>query len=469
MVCFGTERPAPPLLLPAGTEFTFSPPQDRIRTLYAQCDVWITASRSEGFNLPAMEAMACRTPVVATRTGWPDEVIESGSNGVLVEVDDVAGLARGMERILALGDAEWRAMSQRAHDTACRGSWSESTLKFEQALVHASQRSARGEIAGICAGAQVDVTVVLVSYNTAGLMMEAVTALRQSLAGLTHEIIIVDNASRDDSVALIERECTDCTLIRNEVNVGFGRANNQALEGASGRYVLLLNTDAFVRPDTVAKTVAYMDAHPRSGILGVNLVGRDGALQPSARYFPTPLNIFLNQSGLSRIFRHTRLVDDMSWDQQSVRQCDWVPGCYFLVRKAVIDAVGLFDPRYFLYYEEIDHCYAARKAGWEVVCFPDTTVVHIGGESAKSAGAITAGGSQLEAMQIESEFLYFRKNLGLAALLADVLLTSLADAVNVAKSVLKRKAPIGAEAAWRRAGLLWSLLRRTHLGTRATR
>jgi N-acetylglucosaminyl-diphospho-decaprenol L-rhamnosyltransferase len=181
--------------------------------------------------------------------------------------------------------------------------------------------------------------------------------------------------------------------------------------------------------DSLTKTVAYMDAHPRCGILGAKLVVRDGALQPSARYFPTPLNIFLNRTGLSRIFRNVRMVDDMAWDHMAVRQCDWVPGCNYLVRKEVIDQAGLFDPRYFLYYEEIDHCFAAKKAGWEIVYFLRTTVVHIGGESAKSEGEITQSGHQIEALQIESELLYFRKNHGVAGVRMNVLLRRLGDAI----------------------------------------
>ena len=151
LICFGSERPSAALPLPEGAEFSFSPPQDQIRNLYSQCDVWITASRSEGFNLPAMEAMACRTPVVSTKTGWPEGVIETGKNGVLVDIDDVAGLARGVEWILSLAGDEWKTLSQRAYETACSGSWEESSRRFENALVHACRRSMHGEIAGKCA------------------------------------------------------------------------------------------------------------------------------------------------------------------------------------------------------------------------------------------------------------------------------------------------------------------------------
>jgi glycosyltransferase involved in cell wall biosynthesis len=150
LICFGSEHPNAALPLPEGVEFSFSPPQDQIRNLYSQCDVWITASRSEGFNLPAMEAMACRTPVVSTKTGWPEEAIETGKNGALVEVDDVAGLALGVDWILSRSAAEWKSLSQRAYETACSGSWEESSRRFESALLHACRRSMNAEIAGKC-------------------------------------------------------------------------------------------------------------------------------------------------------------------------------------------------------------------------------------------------------------------------------------------------------------------------------
>lgn len=314
-----------------------------------------------------------------------------------------------------------------------------------------------------------DLTAIIVNFNTEGLLRNAIGRLQAAAARMSLKIAIIDNASQDNSVALIKDEFPDCHLIANQTNVGFGRANNQALDLVEGRYVLLLNTDAFVSADTLYKTITYMDSHPHCGILGVRLIGRDGALQPSARYFPTPWNLFLARTGLNRLFTGVRLVDDMAWDHASVRQCDWVPGCYFLVRKTVIDQIGLFDPRYFLYYEEIDHCLAARKAGWEVTFFADTTVVHIGGESAKTTGAITAGSRQIEAMQIESELLYFRKNHGIAGVWAQVLLSAAADVIIVLKRLLQRKSPAELGVHKKHAALVWSLFRRTAWATRPTR
>jgi N-acetylglucosaminyl-diphospho-decaprenol L-rhamnosyltransferase len=314
-----------------------------------------------------------------------------------------------------------------------------------------------------------DLTVILVNYNTADLLPQALGNLRQAAADLRFSTVIVDNASRDHSVALIRKQFPDCRLIANQDNVGFGRANNQALSLLDGRYLLLLNTDAFVAPDTLEKTVAYMDAHPKCGILGVRLVGRDGELQPSARYFPTPWNLFLQRNGLARFFPGARLMDDLSWPHDTVRPCDWVPGCYYLVRREVVEQVGLFDPRYFLYYEEVDHCRAAKRAGWEVVFFPHTSVIHLGGESAKTEGDVTPSGRQIEALQIESELLYFRKNHGLSAVLADVALTVLGDALQVAKRLLKGRRPLAAGAYRNHSRLVLSLLRRTRWGTVPTR
>lgn len=315
-----------------------------------------------------------------------------------------------------------------------------------------------------------DLTVIIVNYNTAHLLPRAIGHLDSAAAaaGLELQVVIIDNASRDGSVALIEREFPHCHLIVNPVNVGFGRANNQALQLVRGRYVLLLNTDAFMAPDCLEKTLAYMEAHPRCGVLGVRLVGRDGELQPCARYFPSPWNLFLLRTGLQRFFPKVRPLDDLAWPHDSVRHCDWVPGCYYLVRREVIDRVGLFDPRYFLYYEEVDHCLATKRAGWEVVFFPDTSVIHLGGESARSDGEITPGGRQIEALQIESEILYFRKNHGPLAMLANVALTLASDALQVVKRLLKRR-PLALKAYWSHARLVFSLLFRTRLGTQPTR
>lgn len=310
-----------------------------------------------------------------------------------------------------------------------------------------------------------EITVILVSFNTASSTRECLRALLSTDKHPEKEIIVIDNASHDGSAAMIRQEFPEVRLIANDVNVGFGRANNQGAAVAQGRYLLLLNTDAFIRQDTLQKTFEYMECNPRCGILGVKLLDQDGVLQPSARYFPTPSNIFLRRTGLEQLVPRSRLIDDMNWDHASIRVCDWVPGCFYLTRRELVQQVGLFDPRYFLYYEEVDHCLAAKRAGWDVVFFPDTSVTHLGGESAGSVSELTPSGRQIEALELESELLYFRKNHGLGVAVADALLRTLADVINVGKRLLRLRRPLGLVAFTRHSALVWSLLLRTRFGS----
>jgi N-acetylglucosaminyl-diphospho-decaprenol L-rhamnosyltransferase len=313
-----------------------------------------------------------------------------------------------------------------------------------------------------------DISVVLVSYNTAEITKKSLQHLFASKHNLQMEVFIIDNASRDNSVELIRSVFPNISLTENNVNVGFGRANNQALPFISGRYVLLLNTDAFVDPDVIAKTVAYMDEHPKCGILGVKLIGENGDLQPSCRYFPTPWRIFLQTTGLKRYFKNAQMVDDMNWDHDSVKNCDWVPGCYYLVRKEVIDQVGFFDPLYFMYCEEVDHCYATKSAGWDITYYP-IPVVHLGGESAKSDSEISTHGRQIKSLQIESELLYFRKNYGIFGVVSHLFLTTLVNVLQVVRSILRFESLAKLMTYVNRSWFVWKIFFLTSMGKKGTR
>ncbi len=323
--------------------------------------------------------------------------------------------------------------------------------------------------AHINSAAEPDISVIVVNYNTGFLFERMFSALNAAGIDFKLQIIVVDNASRDDSLTILHDRYPGVEVISNSVNVGFGRANNQAVAQARGRYILLLNTDAFVSSDTLAKTLKFMDSNPKCGVLGVKLVGEDGSLQCSCRYFPTPWNLFLTSTGFNRYFPNVRLVDDMSWDHGSVRECDWVPGCYYLVRREVIESLGLFDPRYFLYYEEVDHCRAVRGAGWSVVYFPFTQVVHIGGESAKTEGALTKQSAQLSDLQIESELLYFRKHYGLTGILGTIFLTVFANSLSSFKGLVRRMDFDRASTAMKHTCKVLKVSVNTRLASRATR
>lgn len=141
VICFGSRPPSPDFPLPDYCEMTVAPPQDQIRDKYAACDVWVTCSRTEGFNLPAMEAMACRTPVVSTKAGWPDESVKDGYNGFLLEVDDVNGVAAAMVKVLQTSPAGWEQLSNQAYATVRHSSWEKSSKMFEDCLYRAIENT----------------------------------------------------------------------------------------------------------------------------------------------------------------------------------------------------------------------------------------------------------------------------------------------------------------------------------------
>lgn len=316
---------------------------------------------------------------------------------------------------------------------------------------------------------KIDLSIVVVNYNTCHLLAELFASIARATQGLSLQVIVVDNASTDRSVEHLQKSAYPIDLVLNQKNVGFGRANNQALPLVRGRHVLLLNTDAFVSQDTLTKTVAWMDEHPACGVLGVKLIGRDGALQPSCRYRPTVVNIFLNKTGFGKWLPFVKAVDDMTWAHDAVRECDWVPGCYFLTRREVLRTVGLFDPRFFMYYEEVDHCIRVQQAGWKVFFYPFTQVVHIGGESAKSVAEISKTGRQISALQMESEWLFVRKHHGLWGLWAHLALLVLADLIQLAKDLIKRRCGAVALQNLARMRAAWTILNKTRWGMVPTR
>jgi GT2 family glycosyltransferase len=314
-----------------------------------------------------------------------------------------------------------------------------------------------------------ELCVILVNYNTAHLLERCIGQLRIASADLAVRVVIVDNASRDGSATFIRERFTDCVLLANDSNIGFGRANNQALAFCDAPYVLCLNVDAFVFADTLSKCLGHMAANPRCGVLGVRLVDEAGHGIYRGRPFPDPWQNFLVQTGLLRhVPEMQRAYVDLA-PTAGAWECDWVVGCFYLTRREVIQQVGLFDPRYFLYFEEVDHCRAVWHAGWRVECLADASAIHIGGASAESDGEVTAAGRQISSLQIESELLYFRKHNGLPGLVLTVTLALIADAVRAIKWVVKRRRFDGLEVIWRNTATVCRLAWQTRLGSRATR
>jgi GT2 family glycosyltransferase len=248
-------------------------------------------------------------------------------------------------------------------------------------------------------------------------LCECIESLRRGTGGVLYETIVVDNASRDGSADMIAARFPDVRLIRSETNLGFAAANNRGFKIARGRYIVLLNSDAFLGAGALLLSVAHMEKNPAAGLGGARLLGRDGSWQPAARMFPSPLNELLMISGLAASYPASRFLGraDRTWaDPGDAAAVDWVPGAYSIIRKEVLDRVGYFDERFFLYYEEVDLCRRIRSAGYQIWYWPDVVAVHIGGESSRKITGLelSSSGSQLMLWRMRSELLYYRKHHG---------------------------------------------------------
>ena len=225
-----------------------------------------------------------------------------------------------------------------------------------------------------------EVTVIVVSYNGGDVLARCLSALDAE----RHEVIVVDNASADGSPQLVRDEFPAVTLIEAGSNVGFGAANNLAFGQASGACYALVNSDAWALEDGLETLVGFAADNPRFGIVGPRLVTEDGSVQKSVRGFPSVWRLCTEYFFLRKLAPWSRSFNAFygaGFDYSSVREADWLMGAALVVRRELIEEVGGFDERFFLFSEEVDLCFRARAAGWKTVYTPEATFVHLGGAS----------------------------------------------------------------------------------------
>lgn len=271
-----------------------------------------------------------------------------------------------------------------------------------------------------------DVSLIIVSLNTQDVLRESLQSVERERSDLRIEIFVVDNGSHDGSIKMVESEFPNVHLLRSAVNLGFGSANNLAFELAQGKFIVLLNSDAFLCQNALRISVDSMNLHPDVGLGGGRLVGRDFSWQPSARMFPSILSDFLVLSGLAYRFPKSRFFGnfDRTWaDPAQSAEVDWVPGAFSIIRRDVLQKVGFFDPDFFLYSEEVDLCKRIQDSGYRIMYWPDIVVIHLGGESSKRIQplGISSAGAQLIRWRMRSMLLYYRKHHGFQAWLAKML------------------------------------------------
>jgi N-acetylglucosaminyl-diphospho-decaprenol L-rhamnosyltransferase len=249
-----------------------------------------------------------------------------------------------------------------------------------------------------------ELSVIYVNWNASFLLQKSIHALQVSIADIDYDVWVVDNASTDDSMAMLQANFPQVNLIQNSANLGFAAANNQAMKLAQGRYFLLINTDAFVDPGAINQMHKLAEEQPKAGIVGARLVNLDGSFQGSYVDFPNLLQEFLILSGLGRQFYGPWYPNHSPEDSFAPKKVDYVQGACLLVRRQAYEAAGGLDEGYFMYSEEVDWCHSMHRAGWEVWYQPAASITHVGGASSRTRAI------QRETDLYVSRVRYFRKN-----------------------------------------------------------
>lgn len=242
---------------------------------------------------------------------------------------------------------------------------------------------------------EIDLSVIIVNYNVREFLEQTLRYVERAGRHLDVEVFVVDNSSVDGSVEMVRSEFPDVRLVVNETNVGFSRANNQAIREARGRYLLVLNPDTIVQEDTFEALIDFMEAHPRAGAVGCKILHPDGRFaRESRRAFPTPEVAFYRLVGLAKLFPSSQLFGryNMTYlPEDEVAEVDALSGsCMMVRRKAIYDSpekcgagAGLLDENFFMYGEDLDWCYRIQQAGWKIYYTPETQIIHYKGESTK--------------------------------------------------------------------------------------
>ena len=233
----------------------------------------------------------------------------------------------------------------------------------------------------------IDLSIIIVNYNVKHFLEQCIVSLKPALEEISAEIIVVDNASVDGSVPHISNLFPELTIIHNEQNLGFSKANNQGIKAAKGEFVLLLNPDTVVQKDSIRQHLIFLKEHNEVGCLGTKMFDGSGNYLPeSKRGFPGPRTALFRMLGLSRLFPTSKFFNSYylgHLDKDETNEVDVLSGAYFFVKKEVLDKIGLLDESFFMYGEDIDLSYRIKKAGYKIIYHPKFPIIHYKGESTK--------------------------------------------------------------------------------------
>jgi len=230
-----------------------------------------------------------------------------------------------------------------------------------------------------------DLSILIVNWNVRPLIERCLDSIFHETKNLKFEVIVVDNDSRDGSAEILKRRFDNkIKLIINKHNAGFARANNQALALATGEFILYLNPDTELRSNALLKAVDYMRQNKNCGVLGCQLIGIDGTIQPSVRKFPTLSSQVLILLKLHHLFLRLKILREYfqyDFDYRKLQEVDQVMGAFLMTRMEIIKKIGSFDENFFLWFEEVDFCRRVKRADYQVIYDPDVQIVHFGHQS----------------------------------------------------------------------------------------
>jgi len=234
--------------------------------------------------------------------------------------------------------------------------------------------------------AKVDVSIIIVSWNTCDILRDCLQSVFEQTRDIGFEVIVVDNASSDGSVEMVRTEFSEVILLANQENRGFAAANNQAMRRAHGRYVLLLNPDTVVLNGAIQNTTTYAEQNAQAGVFGCRVRWPNGRRQNTCFRFPTLALVAIGSMLFFRMARpfHVPFFHPeryLNLDFNQAHDVDVVAGCFLLIRRKVIDQVGMFDEDFFMYGEEAELCFRVRQAGWHVRYYPGSEIIHLHGAS----------------------------------------------------------------------------------------
>jgi GT2 family glycosyltransferase len=254
-------------------------------------------------------------------------------------------------------------------------------------------------------------SIVIINWNDKKVLPDCLESIYKQTSMIDFEVIISDNGSTDDSLEFVNKNYPQAIIIENKENLGFARGNNSGIEHATGEYILILNPDTIILDHALDKFVAWADKYPEAGAFGLKVLNPDGSFQNCARPFPTVWRYWIAAIYLRFLARASTIFYSdvyVGWKGDTEREIDWQSGCCVMFRKNALEKAGVFDPRFFYHFEEVDLCFRIHKQGLKILYTPDSSITHLGGQS------VGRYPIRFELEKLRNRYRYFHKHYGIS-------------------------------------------------------